>query len=420
MVYGPGSVRLVGACRICGNTELAPILHLGDQSLTGVFPRTREEPITRGPLELVKCLGGSEVCSLVQLHHSYSSQEMYGANYGYRSSLNRSMVGHLKMTVDRLMGLVNPSRGDLVLDIGSNDGTTLSFYPKYLTRVGMDPTAGKFRQFYPAEVHAVADFFSSDRFRAEFGSTRAKIITSIAMFYDLENPCEFVQQIASVMDDDGVWHFEQSYMPLMLKRTAYDTICHEHLEYYGLRQIKWILEQCGLELVDVTLNDVNGGSFAVTAAKRRSKFSRRPRSVMQLLAEEDNAGLQTLAPFERFARSVNDHRAGLLDLLGSISREGSTVLGYGASTKGNVILQFCGLGPGDIPCIADVNPDKFGCVTPGSGIPIVSETTAHSMSPDYLLVMPWHFRQNLIMRESDFLRRGGKMILPLPKLEVVS
>ena len=420
VVYAPGSVRLVEACRICGNTELTPILHLGEQSLTGVFPRTREQAVTRGPLELVKCAGGSEVCGLVQLHHSYSSREMYGENYGYRSSLNRSMVGHLNQMVDQLQAFVSLSPGDLVLDIGSNDGTTLSFYPENLIRVGMDPTAGKFQEFYPAGVHAIADFFSAGRFKSEFGSKKAKIITSIAMFYDLENPCEFVQQIASVLEDDGIWRFEQSYMPLMLTRTAYDTICHEHLEYYGLRQVEWVLERCGLELVDVTLNDVNGGSFAVTAAKRGSTFTRRRDSVAQVLAAEESAGMQTLAPFAQFATRVDRHRDALLDLLESISSERSVVLGYGASTKGNVILQFCGIGPDQIPCIADVNPDKFGCVTPGSGIPIVPEATAHSMSPDYLLVLPWHFKQNLMMRESAFLRRGGKMILPLPALEVVA
>ena len=419
LVPKPGSVRRVDSCRICGNTELAPILNLGDQALTGVFPRTREQAITRGPLELVKCVGGSEVCGLVQLHHSYSSGEMYGENYGYRSSLNRSMVGHLSAKVDGLQEFVSLGDGDVVLDIGSNDGTTLSFYPKHLVRIGMDPTAGKFRDYYPEDVHAIADFFSAERFKAEVGARKAKIITSIAMFYDLENPCEFVEQIASVLDDDGIWHFEQSYMPLMLAQTAYDTICHEHLEYYGLGQIKWLVEQSGLELVDVRLNDVNGGSFAVTAAKKGSHFTVRRDAVEHLLAEEDKAGMQTLAPFARFATKVNAHRQDLLALLQSISAEGSTVLGYGASTKGNVILQFCGLGPEDIPCIADVNPDKFGCFTPGSRIPIVPESVAHSLNPDYLLVMPWHFRQNLVNRESAFLRRGGKMILPLPALEIV-
>ena len=240
------------------------------------------------------------------------------------------------------------------------------------------------------------------------------------MFYDLENPCEFVEQIAGVLADDGIWHFEQSYMPLMLKQTAYDTICHEHLEYYALRQIQWVVERCGLEIVDVQLNDVNGGSFGVTAARKGSRFPIQRDAIARLVAEEDRDGMHTLAPLMQFAARVKHHREDLLALLASIAAEGSTVLGYGASTKGNVILQFCGLGPRDIPCIADVNPDKFGCFTPGSLIPIVPEPVAHASSPDYLLVMPWHFRSNLVERESAFLRRGGKMILPLPALEVVS
>lgn len=395
------------------------MLHLGDQALTGVFPRQRVQELTRGPIELVKCHGGEDVCGLVQLRHSYSSSEMYGENYGYRSSLNRSMVGHLHQKVDELRALVTLDHDDLVLDIGSNDGTTLSFFPEYLTRVGMDPTAAKFRPYYAPGIHAIADFFTADRFRAEFGGRKAKIVTSIAMFYDLEEPLDFVEQIASVLHDDGVWHFEQSYMPAMLSQTAYDTICHEHLEYYALRQVKWLMDRCGLRILGVRLNDVNGGSFAVTVAKERAAFRSRDRETARVLRSEDNAGVATLAPYERFAERVRAHREHLLVLLDSIEQRGYSVLGYGASTKGNVILQFCGITADRIPFIAEVNEDKVGCFTPGSGIPIISEAEAHLMTPDYLLVMPWHFRQNLIERESAFLRRGGQMIFPLPNIEVV-
>jgi NDP-4-keto-2,6-dideoxyhexose 3-C-methyltransferase len=261
------SFRSIESCRICGNTELVPVLNLGEQSLTGVFPRSRQQPITRGPLELVKCHGSDDVCGLAQLRHSYSSAEMYGDNYGYRSSLNRSMVGHLRSKVESLRKIVDLKPGDVVLDIGSNDGTTLSFYPDDLTRVGMDPTAARFREFYKPGIHVIPDFFSAERFQQELGNRKAKLVTSIAMFYDLEEPLEFVRQVAAVLDDDGIWHFEQSYMPSMLTQTAYDTICHEHLEYYGLRQIQWMMDRCGLRIIDVQLNDVNGGSFAITVAR---------------------------------------------------------------------------------------------------------------------------------------------------------
>ncbi len=409
----------IDSCRICGNPQLLSILHLGDQSLTGVFPRRRDQPITTGPLELVKC-HGADACGLVQLRHSYSSTELYGENYGYRSSLNRSMVGHLREKVAALRAVVELDAEDVVLDIGSNDGTTLSFYPPELTRVGMDPTAARFGRFYSPGVHVIADFFSAERFQHEMGTRKAKIVTSIAMFYDLERPLEFVQQVASVLHDDGIWHFEQSYMPSMLTQTAYDTICHEHLEYYGLRQVQWMVERCGLKILDVELNDVNGGSFAVTVAKAGSYITARTEAIERIAEQEARIGLDTLTPFEQFAERVFAHRDDLGRLIERLENEGASVLGYGASTKGNVILQFCGFTTDQLPFIAEVNEDKFGCFTPGTGIPIVSEDEARAMKPDYFLVMPWHFRENLIAREAEFLRRGGKMIFPLPAIEVVS
>jgi hypothetical protein len=345
---------------------------------------------------------------------------MYGANYGYRSGLNQSMVTHLRNKVAGLqkrVGGLTPA--DLVLDIGSNDGTLLGCYPETITRVGMDPTAAKFRKFYKPGIEVVANFFSGEQFRRHFGMRQARIITSIAMFYDLEAPMAFVEEVASVLADDGIWHFEQSYLPAMLHATAYDTICHEHLEYYCLKQIKRMTDRFGLKIVNVALNDVNGGSFAVTVAKACSSFPQNSSAINRILGDEEMAGLNTLRPYEQFRERVFEHRDKLLATLTELRDQGATVLGYGASTKGNVILQFCGLGSDQLPCIADVNPDKFGRFTPGTNIPIVSEEYAHTMNPDCLLVLPWHFRENLIQREAAFLSRGGKMIFPLPDIEIV-
>ena len=403
-------------CRLCGNPDLIPVLSLGNQVLTGVFPRSPEGKITSGPLELVKC-HGDQGCSLLQLAHSYDSAEMYGANYGYRSGLNRSMVAHLGRKVQKLTEIQPLSNGDVVLDIGSNDGTLLSFYPDGPLPIGMDPTAAKFRKFYQPRVTVIPDFFSSEKFLTETGGRKARIVTSIAMLYDLEEPLKFVRQVASVLDDDGVWHFEQSYMPSMIKANAYDTVCHEHLEYYGLRQIQWMLKRGGMKILDVEINDINGGSFAVTAALESSSRRIQESRIQSLLQAEST--FETLKPFEDFARQVASHREELLEKLSTISRQGASILGYGASTKGNVILQYCGLTPREIPAIAEVNPDKFGSYTPGTLIPIISEKEAHTRNPDYLLVLPWHFRENLVERESAFLRNGGKMLFPLPSIEVV-
>ena len=408
----------IDSCRLCGNPELAPLLSLGDQYLTGRFPRTRHEPVTRGPLELVRCAGHPMACGLVQLKHSYDATEMYGDNYGYRSSLNQTMVSHLQERVEYLSRLASLSDGDVVLDIGSNDGTTLSFYPETVDRIGIDPTAAKFRELYARGIQVVPDFFSAELFSSASGGRKARIVSSIAMVYDLPRPLDFAREVASVLKDDGIWYLEQSYMPLMLETTGYDTICHEHVEYYALSQIDWMTRRAGLRILDVQLNRVNGGSFGVTVCKTDSRYRSNERAVMTILANERRQALDSSAPFEEFAQRVDAHRGALVGLLDRLNGEGSLVLGYGASTKGNVILQFCDIRSDRIPLIAEVNEEKFGSFTPGTCIPIVSEREAHALKPDYFLAMPWHFRDNLLRREERFLASGGRMIFPLPAIEI--
>ncbi len=410
-------------CLACGNDRLEPVLQLGTMALTGVFPRNPDAPITSGPLDLVKCTahGRTEACGLVQLRQMYNLDELYGENYGYRSSLNRSMVEHLARTARALSRTAGLRRGDIVVDIGSNDGTLLSLYEiEGLTLVGIDPTAAKFRQYYRRDIQVIPDFFSKELFRARFGDHPAKLVTSIAMFYDLERPLAFMENVRDILDDEGVWHFEQSYLPLMLRQNAYDTVCHEHLEYYALRQIQWMAERAGLRLVDVSLNDINGGSCAVTAV--RSTSSRRSASpeLERLLRQEQDMGLDGPALYDSFRQRIEEQRSRLLELLERIDAAGETVLGYGASTKGNTILQYCGITTKLVPAIAEVNADKFGCFTPGTGIPIISEERARRMKPRYFLVLPWHFRTNILSREEAFLKAGGKMLFPLPQLEIVS
>jgi hypothetical protein len=328
------------------------------------------------------------------------------------------MVEHLRQKASSITAQVDLRKGDLVLDIGSNDGTFLSFFPGSTQRVGMDPSAAELCEFYDKGIHCITDYFSASRFRQDFGNAKVRVVTSIAMFYDLDNPQEFVCDIASILADDGVWHFEQSYLPLMLDVNGYDTICHEHVEYYSLAQIEWMLTSAGLVIVDVETNNVNGGSFAVTACKATAARAISGR-VDEMRAHERRSELNTVQPFRVFEQKVTQHRRQLIELISRLTGDGSSILGYGASTKGNVILQYCGLSAEQIPCIAEVNADKFGCYTPGTLIPIVSEDEAHAMRPDYFLAMPWHFRTTLLEREADFLSRGGGMIFPLPQLEIV-
>lgn len=407
----------ISDCRLCFSTKLTTVLDLGKQALTGVFPKSRDEAIPAGPLQLCKCAE----CGLVQLRHNYDLGQLYGATYGYRSGLNQSMVRHLQQKVARLRNLVELRDGDLVIDVGANDSTLLQSYPaKGLELVGIDPSGPKFAHYYPPHIKLIPEFFRGELVRQRYPGRHAKVLTSIAMFYDLERPMNFVRDVAAVLDEQGVWVFEQSYLPFMLDTSSYDTACHEHLEYYALRQIKRMLDDAGLKLVDLEFNDVNGGSFSVTAAKQGARYPEATKLLESTLADEMARGLDDLETYRRFAARVDAHRESLLGLLRRLKREGRRVMGYGASTKGNVLIQYCGIGPDLVWCIAEVNEDKFGAFTPGSRIPIVSEPEARAMKPDYFIVFPWHFKAGILRREQEFLRDGGRFIFPLPSLEVVS
>jgi NDP-4-keto-2,6-dideoxyhexose 3-C-methyltransferase len=408
------SYTAIDKCRICGNSHLIKVLDLGEQTLTGVFPKQRNQTITRGPLQLVKCVGDEHACGLLQLAHSYDLDEMYGDNYGYRSGLNASMVAHLNAKVARILTKVDLSNQPLVLDIGSNDGTTLRAYPENsCTLVGMDPTAGKFKQYYPARANVITDFFSASRFFQDFPNRKARVVTSFSMLYDLEAPLTFVQEVAQILEKDGVWVFEQSYMPLMLETNSYDTGCHEHLEYYALKQIVWMLDRCQLKIVDVEFNGVNGGSFSVMATRKDSTLPVYS-ELAQLLDKEKY--LDDMGTYLAFEKRVVSSKASLLAFIAKAKSEGKRVAALGASTKGNVLLQYCGLTANELESVGEVNPDKFGTWTPGSLIPIIDEKLLLADEPDYLIVLPWHFKPFF---EQKYQLKKAKLVFPLPDLHVL-
>jgi hypothetical protein len=406
-------------CRICSNTELIPVIDVGEQYLTGIFPKNiATETLTKGPLRLIKCHGGENSCGLLQLEHSYDLNELYGDNYGYRSGLNASMVRHLHSKVDDIIKRSNLNKGDLVIDIGSNDGTTLAAYPKHLHLVGIDPTGKKFKCYYEKHIDLISEFFSSDLITSSYPQKKAKVVTSLSMFYDLEDPIDFACQVAGILDPyEGIWVLEQSYMPLMLEWTAYDTICHEHLEYYGLMQIVWLMDKAGLEVVDVELNAVNGGSFSIVVAHQGSNHKDANNVADRLIASEDGKEFSSLEPYKQFSRRAKEYRQSLQHFVKQAKREGKRICGLGASTKGNVILQYCGFGPDDIEVIGDVNKDKYGALTPGTWIPIESEEKVLATNPNYLIVLPWHFK-DFFLKNLNF--KGRNLVFPLPFLEIIT
>lgn len=399
----------ISACRVCGNKNLVKVLDLGIQALTGVFPATKDQKITAGPLTLVKCHGEGEICHLLQLQHTYELSELYGENYGYRSGLNASMVRHLHSKVEKILQQLTLSSTDLVIDIGSNDGTTLGFYPQGdWDLVGIDPTGSKFSQYYKSHVKLIPDFFTSEKLTQIMGARKVKIVTSFSMFYDLENPVQFAAEIANILAIDGIWVLEQSYMPEMMRMNSYDTVCHEHLEYYGLAQIQWIADKVGLKILDVEFNNINGGSFSVVVALKTSALQPNSEKIQKVLRDE--LVFKELAPYNEFSDRVEKAKDDLVDVLQKIKSEGKSVYGIGASTKGNVVLQYCGITADLIPKIGEVNDQKYGKYTPGSLIEITSESDVLSKDPDYVLVLPWHFYE--FFEKSDKFKKTT-LIYPL-------
>jgi len=408
-------MKKINKCRICDSKDIKKVIDLGNQYLTGSFPKSIKEKITKGPLKLFLC----KDCSLLQLSHSYDLNQMYGENYGYRSGLNKSMISHLKKKSYKLKKYINNK--DIILDIGSNDGTLLNHYnKKNIKKIGIDPTIEKFKKFYKKNTILINDFFSYRIFN-RYVSKKAKLITSIAMFYDLESPIKFANDIQKVLDEKGIWHFEQSYMPTMLKNNSYDTICHEHIEYYSLNVILNILNKVGMKILDCEINDINGGSIAITAVKKNNpNKTQNIRLINNLLKKEKKMKFDKIIAYKIFDKKIKKSRERIIKLLNTFKNNNKLVLGYGASTKGNVILQYCNINKKLIPFIAEVNKDKFNKFTPGTKIKIISEKKAKLLKPDYFFVLPWHFKKMIIRKEIDYIKSGGKLIFPLPEIQIVN
>ena len=400
-------------CRNCSTKLNDAIVDLGSQYLTGVFPKIDEPDPVKGNLSLAFCPN----CALVQLTDSFDAALMYGSNYGYKSSLNSSMVEHLKSKSKQLSHFLT-SPDSVILDIGSNDGTFLNFFTHLNHRlIGIDPTAKYFAQNYDSRISIVSDFFASDIFLSMSSNKKADLITSISMFYDLENPVEFCRNIKNSLTNNGIWHFEQSYAPMMIQNNSFDTICHEHTEYYTLFTIENILKQAGLSVIDVKFNDINGGSIAINATHSESKTP--PSAVVEWVRQsETKQGFNDIQVWMNFQKKIKLHKELLIELIETYVSKDYRVWGMGASTKGNVLLQYCQFSTKQIEKIYDINPDKLNKVTPGSRIPIVGYESFRENPPDVALVLPWHFKSNILKKESGFVSNGGTLIFPLPTIQI--
>ncbi len=411
-------------CRISGE-PLVPLFDLGSLYMSDFIPKDASPRIPQVPLKM--CLAPES--GLVQLAHTAPSDDMY-STYWYRSGTNATMTKELQDIALSGQQTMRPQAGDIWVDIGCNDGTLLSFLDPSLTRIGIDPAKNGYKEL--SEKHAnviVSDYFTKDSYiKSGFSDKKAKVITSIAMFYDLENPHDFVSDIEATLDDNGLWILQMSYLPLMLKQLAFDNICHEHLEYYTLQSLEYLLTPHGLEVVDCQLNDVNGGSFRVYIRKTKADktlFATAPyrdvamMRVESVRANEEKLDLKNPETYLKYYKDILILKEKTMDFIKSEKAKGKKIWGYGASTKGNTLLQWFGLDETLIDGIAERSPAKFGLKTAGSNIPITSEEEMRTAKPDYLLVLPWHFIAEFRRRESEFLKNGGAFIVPCPLFEVI-
>jgi len=416
--------KIVKTCRVCGLKKIIPLISLGNLYISD-FINDKENNseinrVGRQPLELVICDPDSGGCGLVQLKHTFSPELLY-RNYWYRSGINRSMSEALSDIAQKAEKIAKPKSGDYVIDIGSNDATLFRFYKtKNLNRVGFEPAKNliPYAKKNCPSCSFINDFFGFNAWQKKFDGKKAKIITAIAMFYDLDNPNDFVSNVAKCLDKNGVFVIQMSYLPSMLQQNAFDNICHEHLEYYSLKSLGNLLKRHNLEIFDVELNDVNGGSFRVYIQHVGYRpISERVRKLEKL---EKKLKLSSGKTYKAFASRTLALRKKLYNFIKNENKKGKKVYVYGASTKGNILLQFFNLNNRLIKAAAERNPDKWGKKTIGTYIPIISEEQARKECPDYFLILPWHFLKEFIQREKDYLKAGGKFIVPLPQFKIIS
>jgi GDP-D-mannose dehydratase len=408
------SFELCIKCRICKNSDIVDILDLGEQVITSRFPVYGDYTTPKTPIVLTLC----RECSLVQLKHGADCSELYEHEYGYRSGINNTMREHLRCYQEEIKSKVELKPGDVIIDIGSNDSTMLQYYDPNLKRIGVDPTGKQFQHFY-GDVELIPTYFTRENVVAVYGEhLHCKVVSSISMFYDLPDPVQFAKDIHSVLADDGIWTCEQSYLLTMLETNSIDTICHEHLEYYSLTAVKRITDMAGFKIIDIKFNQCNGGSFRLYFAKQSSDRAE-SELVSQILEKERVLGVKEQQFYTNFINDCDAQVDRLTRFIDIINNDNKKMYIYGASTKGNCLLQYANISSQQIRYAVERNPNKVGKMT-STGIEIISEETMRESPPEFLLVLPWHFRDEIIQREHEYLSNGGQIVFPFPKFEIYS
>ena len=405
----------INKCRICYSNTFIKLFSLGKLSFTGKFSKSYKKTIPKESLNLTMC----KKCKLVQLDRNFNPKFLYSQDYGYRTGINKTMTEHVKKVVNEGIKIVKPKNGDFVLDIASNDGTLLSFYNKNLKTVGIDPLINKYKKFYQKIDFKISDFFSYSSLKKNKVVKKFKIITALSMFYDLKDPNYFLRDLKKILNQDGIFILEHADLLSIVKNCLFDTICHEHLEYYSTKVIINLMKNHDLRVFDIKKNKTNGGSMRYLICHLNSKFKTNKKKINFILNQENIIRLGNRETFIKFKKKIDNTKLKTKLLLNKIIEKNNIVHGYGASTKGNVLLQYFNINKNLISVIAEKNKQKFNNYTPGTKIKIISEQLSRKIKPDYYFVLPWHFKNEILDREKKIRKKGTKFIFPLPKLEVI-
>ena len=400
-------------CRICKSKKLEKLFSLGNMCFTGKFPNERQI-IKKQPILLLKCKN----CELVQLGHNFDLNYLYGPDYGYRTGINKTMLDHVKKVVKHLSKKTKLKKKELVLDIASNDGSLLKNYNKNVITFGIDPILNKYLDEYSNINFKVSSFFSANKIK-NFVKKKFKIITALSVFYDASDPNKFLKDIKKILLKDGVFLLEFADLASIVQYKMFDTICHEHLEYYSSKVIINLCKKNGLRVFDIKKNNINGASKQYYVCHTNSHYKENISIIKKELDLEKKLQLTDKSIYKKFIKEINQSKNKLNKLLNKINRVGKKVHCYGASTKGNVLLQYYNINNKTINFAAERNKKKYNLYTPGTKIKIISEILSRFHKPDYYLVLPWHFKKEILMREKSIRKKGTKFIFPLPKLEII-
>jgi len=408
--------KKINQCRLCKSKNLHSVFDLGKQYIQGSFQKKNfPKPCKKKiPLKLVLC----KSCGLLQTQHTTNKSILY-KNYWYMSKINSTMRNHLKDIVSSLCK-INKKKQLSALDIGCNDGTLLNFYSKNVTKYGIDPSQ-IINKIDKKKIHTIKDFFPLKRKNLTKINKKFDFISSIAMFYDIDDPNHFVRAIKYFLEKKGIWVFELSYMIDMLRLNSFDTICHEHLEYYSLSTLNYLMEKNRLKIFNVSKNSINGGSIrCFVTHKDNHVFDKKQNylKINKLIKFEKKIKIFSKKPYKKFYLNSLKIRKKLLNLINKIKKKEKEIYILGASTKGNTILQFLNIDNKIISKAVERNKEKIGATTIGSKIKIISEKSAKKIMPDYYLVLPWHFKKEIINREKNYIKKGGSLIFPLPNVHV--